>query len=63
MIIYLMIKDFESKIYKKLKKANQVQYQMSKMTKRYELLREFLKNVFNFFFILFFYISTHGFSV
>lgn len=44
--------DFESKIYKRLKKANQVQYQMSEMTKRYELLREFLKNIFNFFFIV-----------
>lgn len=44
--------DFESKIYKKLKKANSVQYQMSEMTKRYELLREFLKNLFIFLFIL-----------
>lgn len=44
--------DFESKIYKKLKKANALQYQMSEMTKRYELLREFLKNLFNFLFIL-----------
>lgn len=44
--------DFESKIYKKLKKANQIQYQMSEMTKRYELLREFLKNIFNFIFII-----------
>ena len=43
---------FENKIYKKLKKANLVQYQMSEMTKRYELLREFLKNLFNFIFIL-----------
>lgn len=44
--------DFESKIYKKLKNANSIQYQMSEMTKRYELLREFLKNLFNFIFIL-----------
>lgn len=44
--------DFENKIYKKLKKANLIQYQMSEMTKRYELLREFLKNVFNFIFVL-----------
>ncbi len=44
--------DFENKIYKKLKKANKIQYQMSEITKRYELLREFLKNVFNYIFIL-----------
>lgn len=44
--------DFESKIYKKLKKANSIQYKMSEMTKRYELLREFLKNLFNFIFII-----------
>lgn len=44
--------DFENKIYKKLKNANQVQYQMSEMTKRYELLREFLKNLFNYLFII-----------
>lgn len=43
---------FENKIYGKLKKANQIQYQMSEMTKRYELLREFLKNVFNLIFIV-----------
>lgn len=44
--------DFENKIYKKLKKANTIQYQMSEMTKRYELLREFLKNLFGFLFII-----------
>lgn len=44
--------DFENKIYQKLKKANNIQYQMSEMTKRYELLREFLKNLFNYVFIL-----------
>lgn len=44
--------DFENKIYKKLKKANKVQYEMSEMTKRYELLREFLKNASNLLFII-----------
>lgn len=44
--------DFENKIYNKLKKANKLQYQMSETTKRYELLREFLKNFFNYIFIL-----------
>ncbi len=44
--------DFENKIYKKLKKANTIQYQMSEMTKRYELLREFLKNLFMFLFVI-----------
>jgi len=44
--------DFEDKIYKKLKKANLVQYQMSEMTKKYELLREFLKNLFGFIFVV-----------
>ncbi len=43
---------FESKIYKKLKQANIIQYQMSEMTKRYELLREFLKNAANLLFII-----------
>lgn len=44
--------DFEAKIYKKLKKSNAIQYQMSEMTKRYEMIREFLKNLFHFLFIL-----------
>ncbi len=43
--------DFEKKIHSKLSKANQIQYKMSETTKRYELLREGLKNIFNFLFI------------